>query len=294
MITLYESECTDVSRSVPDDPRYHALTGIGDGCQYLTVEDADWVGPYLHGKYEVEMGYKDSDGRLSDQLLDEFLSQAQDWQWKVTTQRELLARPGDLVEFHPVYEAVEQLRIITIEETSDGDLTLELGARQPIFSDSWEAEQDLTSGYTNKYMMESHKSASATVSAWYCRDVAHDGAPDGELTFTVPAGALDTDLNPRVTLDLSINLETEKTLNVGSCAIEMLKSGAYLRYGNIASWTPGTDIQRIDITDWVAVGSNTITITIVLASEYQESHSAYTDHPQFSASADIKFWKRNA
>ena len=44
LYNLRESECKEVSRGTADEPRPHALTGIGYGGQYATVFDPAYTG----------------------------------------------------------------------------------------------------------------------------------------------------------------------------------------------------------------------------------------------------------
>lgn len=296
MKKLYENECSEVSRSVTSEPKIHGITSRGFGNQIFSTGEPTWRGIWLQGQYDVENGFLDSDGVLilytSERL--EFLQQ--DYQWEVTTLRKMIMRPGDPLEWHPAHEAIETLSAITIEKNSDGETILELGAKGPDFSDSWEKEQNISSGYTSKYLQPSHEDVSGTAGTleFYPYDPTHAAGPIGEINFAVPEGVLDADILPRITMDLSIDFKTTNTvLVVGSCAIEIKKGGVYLRGGNIIGWTPGTTIKEIDVTDWIEAGAtNTFSIGVYMAANYSASHDAYTGHPALAASATLHFWKR--
>jgi len=292
---LYESECSDVRRSTTGEPKIHMLTGKGEGCQYHTTGDPDAAGIILWESVDVESGYKDADGILIEYVIDEYQVRQQDYQWAVTTRRKLILQAGDFIKFHPKYEQPEELSVISFEKNSDKSLSIELGSRQPDFSDAWEASQDISNGYAANYLLESHVSISATAADFYINDPAHPTAPIGELTFAVPADVKNADLLARITLDLSIELKTDKLLTVGCCAVELKTDETYRQYGNIIGWSPGVDIAEIDITDWItANASNVITVGVYMADEYSAAHAAYTDHPVLTANGTMKFWKRRA
>lgn len=249
---LYEDECSKVKRSTTSDPMVHILTGKGVGSQYYSIEDEAATGVVLWEVIEVDQGFKDPDGLLVDYTIDEFLTRLQDYQWDVTTRRKLILLPGDFIKFHPKYEVPEELSVISYEKNSDGELQIELGSRQPDFSDAWEGSQDRSNGYSAKYLLESHASISSTASDFYINDVTHATAPTGSMVFDVPSSVKDTDLLARITLELSIELKTNKLLTVGCCALELKTASAYRQYGNIIGWSPGVDISEIDITDWIS------------------------------------------
>jgi hypothetical protein len=290
---LYESECSEVTKSTTSEPRPRGMTGRGYGCQYFSIGDPAYKGIWLHELYDVENGFKDANGILVKYTADQFAARQIDYQWRVTTRRRLMPLPGDFIKFHPTHGKAEELSLTTMEKNETGDLVLELGGRQPDFTDAWEASQNVSQGYTAGYMLQSHIDAGANAADFFINDPTHFSAPLGSLTFAVPTDVLNVDLHPRVTLDLSIGYKTEKLLTVGCCAVEILKGGVYLPYGNIIGWTPGQDIKTIDCTDWItANASNVFTIGVYMANEYRESHGSYSDHPVLTADGTMKFWKR--
>lgn len=293
---LYEDECIEVSRSTVSEPRVNCLIGKGAAGNVFSIENENTNEICLMEIVEVESGYLDTDGLLTEYVIDAFQARQHDYQWNVTTRRELAIKAGDFITFHPNFEAPEELSVISYEKNSDKELQIELGARQPDFSDAWEASQDISNGYSSKYIQESHQSITGSLAAeFYINDPAHFSAPVGSMVFEIPANVKDTDLLPRITLDLSISAKTEKPLTIGNCALELKKDGTYRRYGNFVGWSPGVDIPTIDVTDWItAPGPNTITIGVYMADEYSETHGAYTDHPKLTASGTMKFWKRKA
>lgn len=249
---LYEDECIEVKRSTVSEPRVQCLIGKGAAGNIFSVEDEISTEICLMEIFEVEHGYSDANGILISHTVDEFLFRKQDYQWNVTTKRELALIAGDFIIFHPNFESPEELSVISFEKNSDKELIIELGARQPTYSDAWEASQNINNGYSSKYIQESHQSIQGTLSEeFYPADPAHFSAPLGTLTFDVPATVKDADLLPRITLDLSISAKTVKPLTIGQCALELKTYGAYRRYGNIVGWSPGVDIPTIDVTDWI-------------------------------------------
>ncbi len=250
---LYEDECTEVKRSTVSDPKVHCLIGKGAAGNVFAFEDENATGIYLMEILGVEQGFLDADGMLTDYVIDEYQHRLQDYQWNVTTRRQLAILPGDFIKFYPNYENPEELSVISFERNSDGELKLELGARQPDYSDAWEASQDISNGYSSKYVQESHKSISATsTSDFYLNDPTHFSAPAGSIVFNVPSNVKDATLLPRITLDLSISANTERPLTIGGCALELKTDSVYRRYGNLVGWSPGVEIPTIDVTDWIS------------------------------------------
>lgn len=388
LYNLKESECKEVSRCTADEPRPHALTGIGYGGQYVTIFDTAYMGKiWLHSLYEIENGFSDSDGILSKYTADKFTRLIQDYEWKVTTKRKMsVLRPGDLIKFYPKHEDPEELPVVALERNEADELSIELGAKAPDFVDAHEISASSQLGFSTKILRESHESITDTSDEFFPNDVLHFSAPSGELVFDVPSNVKDTDLKPKITLDLSIDLKTEKTLDVGACAVELKTNDVYRRGGDFINWTPGQEIKEIDVTDWITapgeytalfdgvadggeltlgtwptggskliievstetghtdvdgsivvddpdavpnetitvdgVGTyrtttelaslpiistsglnchlkiivtipNTITVKVDMATNYSETHTAYTDHPAMVANGTMKFWKRS-
>lgn len=250
---LRESECSEISRGTADEPRPHALTGIGYGGQYVTVFDPDYRGAiWLHTTYEIENGFADSGGILHEYTTEKFERLIQDYEWKVTTKRLMsVLRPGDVIKLYPAHEDPEELPVVTMERNQDGEISIELGAKAPDYVDSYEISTGAEFGFSTKTLRESHESLSDTSDEFYPQDPAHYTAPPGEMVFEIPSNVKDTDLNPRITLDLSIDLKTEKLLTMGACAVELMTNSVYRRGGNFINWSPGIDIKEIDVTDWI-------------------------------------------
>ena len=257
MIHLYQDECTKAAKSITQEPRPHGLIATGFGDQIYTVADTEYKGKiWLWEQMDVENGFRD--GILVTQAVEKFQTLLQDFQWAVTTMRRLGSlHEGDTIKFHPTREDAIELPVITIERNSDGELSLELGARMPSRSDAWEAEQGISSGYTNKYMTSSHADIEGQSTnedddtrLFYPGDPAHisDG---GTIEFWVPGNVLDTDLRPKLTMDVSIDPESNESLYFGACALQFKMGGLHVRGGNIIGWTPGSEVKEIDVTSWL-------------------------------------------
>ena len=254
LYNLRESECKEVSRGTADEPRPHALTGIGYGGQYATVFDPAYTGAiWLHTTYEVENGFADGYGILWEYTTKKFERLIQDYEWKVTTKKRKLPmlRPGDFIKFYPAHEDPEELPVITMERNEADELSIELGAKAPDYVDSYEVSTGSQIGFSRGILRESHESITDASDEFYANDLAHYTAPNGEMVFDIPANVKDTDLKPMITLDLSIDLKTEKTLVVGACAVELKTNEVYRRGGDFINWSPGVEIKEIDVTDWI-------------------------------------------
>lgn len=250
---LYESECVEASRGTADEPKPHALIGIGYGNQYYTTFDPTYHGKiWLNTTYEVENEFGDSLGKLTAYAIDKFVAMQQDYKWDIITKRRMpVLRPGDFIKFHPYHEDPIELPACEIERTHDAETSIQLGAKAPDFVDSYEISTDKKIGMSIGMFKKSHEPIQDTSSEFFINDPVHYTAPDGSLVFDVPSNIKDADLKPRITLDLSIDLKTEKLLTVGACAVEMKTGGVYRRGGNFINWYPGQDIPEIDVTDWI-------------------------------------------
>ena len=254
LYNLRESECKEVSRGTADEPRPHALTGIGYGGQYATVFDPDYTGAiWLHTTYEVENGFADGYGILRKYTTDKFERLLQDYEWKITTKKRKLPllRPGDSIKFYPAHEDPEELPVVTLERNEVDELSIELGAKAPDFVDSYEVSSGSKIGFSTQILRESHESITDASDEFFANDPAHYTAPNGKMVFEIPSNVKDTDLKPRITLDLSIDPKTEKPLVVGACAVELKTNSVYRRGGNFINWSPGVEIKEIDVTDWI-------------------------------------------
>lgn len=254
LYNLKESECKAVSRGTADEPRPHALTGIGYGGQYVTVFDPGYRGAiWLHTTYEVEGGFADGYGILHEYTTEKFERLIQDYEWKIDLKKRKLPllRPGDSIKFYPAHEDPEELPVVTLERNEADELSIELGAKAPDWVDSYEVSSGTKIGFSTKILRESHESITDASDEFYANDPAHYTAPNGEMVFEIPSNVKDSDLKPKITLDLSIDPKTEKTLVVGACAVEMKTNDVYRRYGNFINWSPGVEIKEIDVTDWI-------------------------------------------
>lgn len=263
---ITEDECTSSERSIAEEPRVHGLIGIGQGNQIFTIPDKTYMGKFwIWGKYEVDNGFLDSDGLLVEDTLEKFVNQITDFQWAITTKRRITGiRAGDFIKFHSKNSGIEELSTATISRDSDGNLKLELGARRPTRADAHEAEQDVGYGYDDSYISESHKnisgvsnSSSSDTRDFYPTDDAHVST-GGSIRFWIPGSILDDDLIPRVTMKLSVDADSSLPLTFGACALELKKSGDYLRGGSFIGWTPGADLPDIDVTDWLTARATPI------------------------------------
>jgi hypothetical protein len=257
---LYLNECVSAERSIAEEPKAHGYIVTGYGNQIFTVVDKTHVGKiWLWKSSEVENGFLDADGILIEQANEKYLAQLIDYQWEITTKKRMSGLiDGDFVNFHSPNHGIEELSVATIERNSNGDLKLELGARSPNRADAWEAEQDIGSGYSDSYMVTSHKSISGVSDStskdtreFYPSDPSHSLSPGGDIKFWIPHSILASKLHPRITMRLSIDALASTDLDFGSCALEIFDGEDYLRGGSFPKWTPGADIPAIDVTDWL-------------------------------------------
>lgn len=210
---FYEKDMESIEKSIPDDPKVHALIGKGLGNQYYTKADLTYTGFWNQEVYEVEHGFKDANGILKSHTDEKYTARQTDWQWKIGLRNKgVLLNPGDFVTIAPNHEPREELSCQTIEYSSGGIMTLELGSKRPTNADSWEILQGLDRGFTDDYLLESTTSWTKT-GTFRPSDPAHAFSPDGDddgdegyLDFDVPAGSKETALRPRITLSISLSI----------------------------------------------------------------------------------------
>lgn len=291
---FFEKDLEEINKSIPDDTKVHCLVGKGVGNQYFSSADLSYTGFWNQDTYEVEHGFKDSNGILQAHTEDRYNYLQKDWQWQITLRnKNVLLGPGDYVYLKPNHEAEEYLSCQKIEYSSGGLLTLELGAKRPTNTDSWEVMQGLDRAFTDRYLRELHESITQSTT-FYPADPAHSSTA-GSLAFSVPDGVLDASKRPRITLSLSLSPSTSVTdISYGRVAVTILIGSAKVRTGHIVATTIGGEsLPEIDVTDYITAGaSNTAYISAYMATEYGESHVAATGHPQIGVSGTMKFYQR--
>ena len=205
---FYEKDMESIEKSIPDDAKVHALIGKGVGNQYYSRADLSYTGFWNQEVYEVEHGFKDANGILKSHTDEKYSSRQTDWQWRIGLRnRGVLLNAGDFVTIAPNHEPREELSCHTIEYSSGGMLTVELGAKRPTNTDSWEVLQGLDRGFSDDYLLDS--TAPLTKSGTFRpSDPAHTFSPsgaEGYLDFDVPAGTMETGLRPRITLSINLS-----------------------------------------------------------------------------------------
>lgn len=342
-----------IQKATASDPKIHTLIGVGLGSQYYTADDPTYKGIRIIEKYEVEDGFKDTDGNMADSVTKKWESRQIDHRYTIETTRKMVIEPGDSVEFRPMDSAPESLSISSIEDESSGLTRLEMGAPKMDLTTVEEARSGISSEYTVGYLKESHVSKTGSCT-FYVQDPAHVTAPNGSIDIAIPPGVLAEDLNPRITLSLSLSLsdiitgwssggvtyyvgdmvyweaddgityiyrcKSEHTssgvsepdesggasywdniggvidIELGRCAWRVEVEDTKVSFGAISASSIGSSISiaEMDITDLVTAGEDaTIEISCRLKDEYPVSHTRYEAHPQISANATVKFYKRS-
>ncbi len=113
------------------------------------------------------------------------------------------------------------------------------------------------------------------------------------MGFAIPAGCKNAALNPRITLTVSVDLDNYLKLHYGRWDVAVVVGTTTGNYGMFAEWMLGDPLPEIDITDLVTEGTNVdVYIYVDLLGEISGSHSDCTGHPDCSASATMKFYRR--
>jgi len=275
---LQENKLTAIEKSIPDDPRVHCLICQGEGNQFYAVCDLSDTGLiWTQDIYEVEGGYKDASGILVTHGDAKYAALQNDYQWKVETYEKLQLAAGDFVTLKPTKGESEYLSIAEYEINSKNLVTLKLGSTDPKFLDSWEVLQGFDKGYTDRYIQTSHEAIT--------QPTTFTPPATGTLTFTVPTDALEAALLPRVTLKLTLNLQSDTGLLVNRVAVRLMVGTAYPAFGQFPPTTiGGIELPEIDVTESVVAGANAFTIDVI-----PESGTI----SQISASGTMNFYKRS-
>lgn len=292
LFELHEEDCSRFRQLAARDPRCNSLTGIGEGYQYYTAADVDYRGPWVARTFEVEHGFRDSEGFLIGHTDDEFDSMQLDYQWEVGTYRKVDIKTGDFIKIWPDGEQSDVLSCEKIVRQSTGETIITLGAARPRFADSWRALQDITNGFTDKTLWRSSISETQSTTC-YPHDPDHAGT-DATLSFTVPDNVLSTDLIPRITLEPSISYDSSETVPISQrCSIQIyVDSVEVLPIGCV---TVGSSLAAIDITDYITEDSTaTVIYKVHFAKECTGTHADYSGHPKLSVSGIINYYKRMA
>lgn len=294
-----ETDLSSIERKCPSDPMLHAVIGQGVGNQFYSTGDLTYKGIWTQEKHEVDNGFKDEDGILIPHTDAFYEGRLLDHQWVISFPRKLkkyIFWPGDYITLRPYKDAEERLSCTMITESANGVITFELGAKRPTYATAWDILNDTKAGYTDRYLRENASSISQTGTV-YPSDRLHLDAPACELTFAVPEKVLDTDLKPRITLELSLTPDGEDKPLFGRVAILIAVDDIKPNVGQLVATAMGDvadeGLPEIDITDLVtADADNVIKVWVKMAAEWSDSHTAYDEHPLINVSATMKFYKR--
>ena len=297
---LEEAKLESISKEVSGDPRIHCLIGHGTGNQFYSVADLRYLGIWTQDRYEVKNGFKDSNGILKSYTDAKYTQRQIDYLWSVTyyqtEEQKLLLRAGDFVTLKPLHENSEYLSCQSIENSLDGRIKLELGAKRPTFLDSKEVLQNSPHGYIDRYMRENHEPITMQMD-FYPGDPAHAiAAGSNAVAIAVPDKVKNESDRPRITLSVSLSPKAGTDPDYGRIGMRIWVVDGYTPFGYLVG-TIGKafsdSIPEIDITDLVDENTNnTIALDVMMAEEFTTAHSAYTEHPAISASLTMNFYKR--
>ncbi|OPX80439.1 MAG: hypothetical protein A4E45_00059 [Methanosaeta sp. PtaB.Bin039] len=289
---LSEADLLTYEATATSKPAVQALMGIGDGNQYYTKCDPDQAGLWLWDKYEVEYGYRDTDGILIPYTDAEFAARANDTIKTVSTARPLILQPGDFLKLSMENEPSEILSAYLIEQSKKGSLRLQLGARSPDFVDMWRARASPEEGYIDYYMMECYSEITGSCE-FQISDLTHASCTGGTMTFAVPSGCKTSVDRPRITLDISIDLDGYLKTTYGRWEVIAQVGGSSGDFSWLGSWMLGDPCPTMDVTDKVTEGvDNVLTFYADLFGDVGGAHSDCTGHPTANVSATMRFWKR--
>jgi hypothetical protein len=288
-----DKETIAFEKSIPDKPRVHSLLGIGDAEQIYSWANYGWKGLWYSDAYQVDHGYRDTDGILQWQTNAEFNNRLKDFQYYIKTTRKIFARPGDTVRVIPLYDEPEDLPINVITNNSDGITILELNHKMPLFTDAWKVSGQLSSPYSNYYFGEWLDSASGSCS-FYMRTPQFPSCAFGTVVLHCPD--LSTTARPRATLDVSMHPYTGSEYQM----IDPLRffvmisvNGNFNEDSIIYNYAYGDPINSIDITNIVNQNAdNTIGIQMYYFGGMPYGAASCNDNSHFTATITMRFFSR--
>jgi hypothetical protein len=205
LYTIREGETgfCSIGKSTASDPKVHGIVGIGMGGNYYGKEDTTYTGLRAYEKFEVENGFRDDLGILISKIDTLFAARQIDSKYNIGSNKIFQMYPGDYIKFYPKDAPPLVLSSFSIEESSSGVTSFELGAKTIDFVDVEDARNSFPRGFTDKYLRDLNDAVSKT-GTFYLSDPEHK-ADACELEYYVPPGITDTKNNPRVTLSISLS-----------------------------------------------------------------------------------------
>jgi hypothetical protein len=216
--------------------------------------------------------------------------------------------PGQYIRLKPLHELPMDLVISSVEEDLLGkEMVLELGNRSPGPQDAWDSQDTSIDGYTEELVTEKH---AAVTTSTTCRvaDPLHAGT-QADMSFAVPKGAKDAKLNPRIILELSIQVNrpsgdtSESQTDLGPCAY-LIQAGATagaaipVKFGYLVGIQPGCTIPAIDVTDYMTADTTDhVLIDVQMATneiddDAADPHTTTAEQPLVSIAGTMRFLER--
>lgn len=305
-----DGHITEIYCDPAPDPKVHSLTGIGRGSQIYSKADLDWHGVFVRGLTEFADGFKDADGYLTTFTDAKYAVLQNDAVWKVTTPRHSVVAPGQYIRLKPRHELPVNLVISSVEEDLLGkEMVLELGNSSPGPQDSWDSVLETSiDGYTEELVTEKHAAVSPAAVTIRVAAPCHVGE-QADLSFAVPKGAKDAALNPRIILELTIQVNrpagdtSESQTDLGPC-VYLVQAGATagaatpVKFGYFVGIQPGCSIPAIDVTDHMTADTtNHVLVDVKMANNVTDDsaadpHTTTAEHPLVSISATMRFLER--
>jgi len=183
VITEGEAGFISLSKESASEPRIHGLIALGNGNEAVTIDSALPGGFFrIYEQYEVEHGFSDEDGKLSDQAQEKFDSRQDDAQYEVKTARPIDLMPGDEISLVAAGCDAIALNISKLSASSDAITRLELGPKEIGYIDIEDVRSGIPMGVKDKNFRESHESITASDTA-HVMDPKHFYSDISVLTY---------------------------------------------------------------------------------------------------------------
>jgi hypothetical protein len=291
--TLPEENIEDITQSVNEDQKVHALFGMGHGSRDVqhvyTPSDHSWKGVWVEDSLDVDEGFLDSVGNLKPYIDAEYglrlndemftISPSPDWGHK--------PKPNDMIRLRLFGEAEKLLQVASAKTDSKGSYEMEIGGRKSDLVDAFNSKDSLNRVYLDTYLVEFGKAITTSGTALQMGDTTHGVCGGATASVTVPANAYESDWSHRVTLDISITAD-EKPV---SCAVFVQINGSENFLCQPRHYLLNDQISGLDITRYVNYGSAS-TIAIWVQKNGEWSGASCLAHPTMDISTTIRMWKR--
>lgn len=302
---LHEDMCSSVERGEGTERYVHGLTGLGVGSRdprhRYTKMDLSYAGIWYHDIYEVDEGFglwNDDGGLLRNMTDDEYARRRTNDSWRIESLPSWNPRPNPghyldlLLQDNGAIEARHKLRIESLTLKMSGSQVLELGRRVDDIIDSFNPKANLSNVYMYEYLEELYGGLSLNGDI-QLGDSVHGLCSGYSGSITIPDDVDDSGNNHRVTLDISISLDSATSHIIGPATVYVILGGTQSPEHVFKHYMIGDSISAIDVTAKMNYGAAT---TVAIYCQYQGNwlpvHGDCSGHPTANVNMTFHAYKR--